>query len=344
MSHVLITIQADAQRLDIAAPLHLTATDLLGWIEETMGPSGGVERRSLVMPDGSALDDGTCLASAGVSDGMTLRAETPRTTPAPSATNPRHVRAPDLPVPLSFTERLLVTTRALLGVIRPTGVQGARARAVSAWQWTDHGRRLAWLIGRPSTARTPIISVSGHRSAEIAEQLALAFTSTRPEPVVLVDGDPAGKLSRHLDGPDLSWKTLAQSLSDPTFGRLQRDRLFACSPAGLPMIPAAEESAEHLETVLHALSRHRAIVIVDEGASPGGAPAADHAVISTIGAAITPPGAILARWGMQASATQQDVASQVPMDGMAYRILELAAVVAGRWAMSEPRSDHGELG
>lgn len=336
MSRILVTIEAGGRCLDAALPPHLTAPDLLAWIERAMGPFHGDTPRSLLMPDGSAINDGVCVAFAGVVDGMTLRAVAPATLPQPREATPRPGGNPDLPLALSMPERLLVTARALRGQIHPPGVSGPWARAVRAWQWTDHDRRLRWLIARSPSARGQLISASGHRSAEIGEQLALAFASTRREPVVLVDGDPAGRLSRHLVESGASWAELARDLADPTLGRLERDRLFARSPAGLPLLAAAEGITEHFETVLTTLCGHGIIVIVDEGPAPQRSPVGDPSVISTIGDVTPAPGAIVAAWGSEAPAIPEDGTPHVLMDGKPSRMLELAATVAGRWAMPEP--------
>lgn len=345
MSRILVTIEAGGRRLDAAVPPHLTSVDLLAWIERTMGPFDVGPPRSLTMPDGSDIEDGACLASVGILDGMILRAVTPGTAPPPPMAQPRQPESPELPVALSTFERLLVTARALRGRAHPTGTDGPWARAVSAWQWTDHGRRLRWLIARPTAVPAPAISVSGHRSAEIGEQLALAFASTRTEPVVLVDGDPVGRLSRHVEASRASREAIARDLTDPALGRLQRDRLLACSPAGIPLVSAIEGKPEQIERVVRALSRRGAIVIVDEGPAPQESPVGDQAVISTIGPPIATTGAIIAVWGSEAAAISDAGAPHVLMDGRPFRMLELAAIVAGRWAgVGPPGSDHGELG
>ena len=344
MSRILVTIEAGGRRLDTAVPPHLTSLDLLAWIGRTMGPFDDDRPRSLTMPDGSEIEEGKCLASVGVLDGMTLRAVTPGAAPPPPEPHPRQTESPDLPAALTTFERLLVTARAVRGRAHPTGRDGPWARAVLAWRWTDHGRRLRWLITRPAAPRAPATSVSGHRSAEIAEQLALAFASTRTEPVVLVDGDPAGRLSRHVERSG-SWEAIARDLTDPALGRLQRDRLLARSPAGIPLVSAAEGITEHIEGVVRALSRGGAIVIVDEGPTPQESPVGDQAVISTFGHPITTTGAIIVAWGPGAAAISDGGARHVLMDGKPFRMLELAAIVAGRWAgVGDPNQITGSSG
>lgn len=183
MRHILVSLALGEQTIDLAIPPHLTSSDVLAWLAATGRWEEQATDPRLERSDGEVLDPDRSIEECGVLDGAILRVRSPDAAPLEVVdTASRHTVSPvSIPEPLSLAERARI-------VLRVFGARdGGWRRALEAWRWTDHERRLAWLIGRPSLTAGAIIRVTGHRSRELAGWLASAIGSVRPGSTLVVE-------------------------------------------------------------------------------------------------------------------------------------------------------------
>lgn len=144
------------------------------------------------------------LAEAGVAAGDTVQVArmVPATDPTlfdhhtTDALTPGQRALKALPARIGAPRRCTYAAAAFLGLISTPQTMDARARdrARDMWRWTDHARRLEWIIGRPRLRRTLAIGVVSFApgGADLAVQLATALASARSNRVVLIDNRPDG--------------------------------------------------------------------------------------------------------------------------------------------------------
>ncbi len=158
------------------------------------------------VPGGVRIDLSATLTQTGLSDGDTVYVTRSTHAIDPELPDPVPIRNDDasptdrtsrvIPDRLTTRQRLVALGRALVGSrVTPRALGGgAMERVTDMWRWTDHGRRLDWIIGRPRLHRTVTIGVitqtDSGASAHTAVEVATALSAARADRVILVDGDP----------------------------------------------------------------------------------------------------------------------------------------------------------
>lgn len=347
MTNVLITIETPSGSVDLSVPARVTITDLLEMLAPVVG--GHALGWTLTDQHGPPIDESATLAEAGVLDGTRL-ALTPAGAEPPAVAAPTEPEVRISPVDraarvipgrASTRERLAVAGRALIGSHRPPGAGGPVDRAVRAWEWTDHGRRLEWLLSRPRILRTVFLGVTGHRSDEVAEALADALTANRLDRVALVDGSPSAAVSRRLQHPGSGFEAVESSLRRRDLSSVERDQLFGRTCHGTLVVPrdptTHASDASSMRRLCESLTTHAGLVVIDCGTSeaPNGPmlDLCDQIVVSTTGP-IRRFGAqtIAALWGEGGLPRDGNTLAVCRVSDDLEAILELAVVVASGWA------------
>jgi hypothetical protein len=336
MTNVLITIETASGSLDLSVPARVTMTELL----EMLAPMVGVHAREWTLTNrhGPPIDETATLEEARILDGTRLALnpadpEPPTMAPQQATASPVDRAALVIPDRASNRERVAIAARALIGSHRPPGAGGPVDRAARAWEWTDHGRRLEWLLSRPRIHRTVLIGVTGHRPDEVSEALADTFTANRMDRVVLVDGGVSAAVSRRLQHSGSGFEAIESALRRRELPSVERDLLFGRTRHGtlvVPRDPATDApDGSSMNRLCESLATHAGIVVIDCGTYAGVIHLCDQIVVSTTGPAPRfPAQTIVAVWG--------DV--QLPQDGGVRvgddpeAMLELAVVVASGWA------------
>jgi hypothetical protein len=224
---------------------------------------------------GRRIEPGTNLAAAGIAPGDTLFVA--RNVTAldweRGPTQDRGCWVPPLPEHLGIFRRVTATADAFFGVSRLGDTIDAPpwARARSMWAWTDMGRRLRWLIGRPKLRRTVMIGVVsiGSGGAEVAMALAEALAAYRQDRVVLLDGEPKqGSATSMMPGRRVTVGEVARSsvALDARFG--------AVGFVGVGSVSHDECSPATYRAAIERIRHHAALVVIDCG-QIGSAPLAD---------------------------------------------------------------------
>lgn len=235
-------------------------------------------------------------------------------------------------------ERIATAVDALLGRHRLPGAGGPLDRMRQAWTWTDHGRRLEWLLTRPRIRRSILIGVLGHRSDELAESLADTLAAVRLERVALVDG--GGAITRRLAEPGAGFETIASGLQRRDVTSFERDLLFGRTRLGTLAVPAAPSTRRPddaiVRSLIDGLTSHAGLIVVDCGMPehPNAAllERCDQIVVSTTG--VVPPcerQTIVAVWRGAESGREGGPAGHHVSDDPE-SIAELAVVVAAGWS------------
>lgn len=250
-------------------------------------------------------------------------------------------RPPEIPRRLSQWERFGIASRALCGSLALPNHTGPIDRAVAAWQWTDHRRRLQWLASRPRLHRTVIVGVVGHRSDDVAQSLTTSLGQVRHDRIVLMAGQPP---FHHAVGPSTATyrlEDIESGLRDPTASSAERDALFARTDEGALFIPLERSSqppdVDSLRRLLTALASHAGVVIIDGGdtltSSPLATDACDQIIWSTTGPPRTfPAQTIVATWSDQPAACSAQPHATVQVGDGPDSMLELAVVSIAGWA------------
>jgi hypothetical protein len=204
-----------------------------------------------------------------------------------------------------------------------------------AWAWTDHERRLRWLISRPRVNRSIFIGVAGHRSDELAESLADTLAVARRERVVLVDGG-TGAITRRLRELGAGVEAVESGLRRRDISSIERDLLFGRTSSGTLAVPVAPTGpvpdAATMRRMTDSLPIHATLIVIDCGSAeqPNAAlvQRCDQLVASTTGAVpASTVQTIAAVWGEAETARDRGLYASHPIS-----VAELAVVVAGGWS------------
>lgn len=349
MSTVLVTIDTPEGALDVSMPTGVDGTRLVSILVDRLGVpvtgAGWVFRTC----DGTPIDGGATLEHHGVLDGTRLHLAPVE---AGEETRPRHHVVPPRPVaqserptrvlpePTDLTERIRLVVGAWRGSVRPRGARGRIDRARAAWVWTDHRRRLEWLLARPGMARSVVIGVVGHRSDDITTRLASVFSGTRLERVVVVDGDYEGhRLSRRATGAAVRPETVVSGMRRRDLMSVERDRLFARLGNGALIVPtdphrAAPDAGAH-RRLLDSLTGHAGIVVVDCGPSDRADATillhCDQVVDASFGRTLHHAAQTVAV-GWEDAPDAAEAFATHHLDESDTGILELAVILAGGWS------------
>lgn len=349
MTSVLITIETPDGSLDLAVPTQLTIKDLLDIVARGVAGLGDLGGWTLSRPDGTPVNASETLEAVGVLDGTRLRL-------VPAGVDQPAVHRPEAPtiraaagdrarrvVPERAPTRARVTTAisALTGRHRPPGADGPLDRMRHAWAWTDHERRLDWLLTRPRLRRCIFIGVVGHRSDEVAERLAETLDGARTERVVLIDGGMGGSITRRLREVGDGFEAIESSLRRRDVTSIERDLKFGRTKLGTLAVPidstATLPDAATMRRLCDSLPAHAGLVVVDCGSQerPNAAlvDRCDQIVSSTTG--VVPrfdAQTIAALWGdHEPDRTGGQYASH-PISDDPSSVSELAVVVAAGWS------------
>ena len=345
MTNVLITIETPAGPVDLSVPARVAITDLL----ELLAPhvDGHTPGWRLTRRHGPPIEGSETLEQAGVLDGTRLALVSGATTgppagdaaaaPAPRVAAANHA-ARAIPDRVSTHERLTIAVRALVGTLRPAGAVGPLDRAARAWEWTNHRRRLEWLLSRPRIDRPVTIGVTGHRSDEVSEALADTLTANRLERVVLVDASPSGALSRRLHHSGSGAGLVESALRRSDLSSIERQGHFGRTRRGSLAVPREHTALEPAVSCVQLLrDAPSSLTVIDCGTSE--APEAemtdlcDQIVISTTGRPrpLSAP-TIVAVWGEGRVPPRGGSSGLCHISDDLDTMLELAVVVADGWA------------
>ncbi|MDH3250322.1 MAG: EsaB/YukD family protein, partial [Acidimicrobiia bacterium] len=275
MTSVLVTVDTPDGVIDLTVPAEHTIGDILGVVAPGVG-SEDLGGWTLSEPGGRALDSTQTLEAAGVLDGTRL-CLVPSGVDQPT---PRRPVEPPLRRPVGASARLIVPDRmqsperiatavaAFLGRRRHPGARGPLDRMREAWTWTDHERRLEWLLTRPRIHRSIFIGVVGHRSDELAETLADTLARARVERVALVDGGMGGAITHRLGVLGTGFEAIASGLQRRDVTSFEQDLLFGRTRLGTLAVPAPGAHLPEDATVrglLDGLTAHAGLIVVDCG-------------------------------------------------------------------------------
>jgi hypothetical protein len=349
MTSVLITIETPDGPLDLSVPAQLTIGHLLDIVTPDRVGFGDLRGWTLGEPGGTPFDSSQTLEALGVLDGARLSL-----VPAgvdhpircrPSAPSTR-VTADDrsrrvIPGRTPTPERILIALNAFVGRHRPPGARGPVDRMRQGWAWTEHERRLDWLLTRPRILRSILIGVVGHRSDELAESLADTLAAARLERVALVDGGTAGSITRRLREVGAGFEAVESGLRRTDLTSIERDLLFGRTDLGtlaVPVDPTAPlPDAATMRRLCDTLPNHAGLIVIDCGTLelPNAAlmERCDQMVVSTTGVVPHVDGqAIGAIWGGVQLPQERNLHASHHISDDAVSIAELAVVVAAGWS------------
>lgn len=347
MTSVLITIETPDGPLDLSVPSHITIGQLLGIVAPTA--PGDLEGWTLNASGGTALDPAHTLEAAGVLDGVRLSL-------APAGADQAvHHRPPTpsirvsaidragriLPDRTPTRERVTTAISAFVGRRRPRGAHGPFDRMRQAWAWTEHERRLAWLVSRPRIHHPISIGVVGHRSDELAESLADTLETARLERTVLVDGGPGGAITRRLRELGSTFQEIESGLRRRDVTSIERDLLFGRTALGTLAVPvdpsAALPDGATMRRLCDSLTAHAGLIVMDCGPleHPNAAllERCDQVVVSTTGVIPRLDGQVIgAVWGDTEPSHERGMYAIYNICDDPVSIAELAVVVAAGWS------------
>ena len=349
MTGVLVTIDTPDGPVDLSVPPQVTIERLLAMLSTTMTGSHDLRRWTVMDERGTVIAPSSTLEEAGVLDGSRLSL-----TPAgvesqpdtPAASRSVRVSAHDrasriIPDRTPTAERILTALSALIGHHRPPDSHGPLDRMRRAWAWTDHGRRLEWLLTRPRIRRSVFIGVVGHRSDELAEGLADAMSASRLERVVLVDGGGAAAISRRVREAGEGLETIESGLRRRDVTSIERDLLFGRTDRGTLVAPTDPSTpppdAATMRRLFDSLPAHAGLIVIDCGTleTPNAAllERCDQIVVSSTGAIPRfEVQAIAATWGGDGPNPDRDLYASRQVSDDPTSVTELAVVVASGWA------------
>lgn len=348
MTSLLVTVETPGGSLDLAIPAHLTIEDLLETMAQGMASLGDLREWTLCERGGTPIDPSQTLEAAGVLDGARLslvpigadqpsdRTPTERSVRVAVGDRARRV----VPERTPTAERISTALNALVGRHRPPEARGPLDRMRQAWAWTEHQRRLDWLITRPRLRRGIFIGVAGHRSDEVAERLADTLDRVRTERVVLVDGGVGGSISRRLRETGAGLEAIEAILRRRNVTSIERDLVFGRTNLGtlaVPVDPSAPlADAEIMRRLCESLPAHAGLVVIDCGPHDRLNAAlierCDQLVSSTMGSTeCFAVQTIAAVWGDELG-TIGDAYASHPISTDPSSVAELAVVVAAGWA------------
>jgi hypothetical protein len=238
-------------------------------------------------------------------------------------------------------ERVTTALSALVGRQRPSGAHGPFDRMRRAWVWTEHERRLNWLITRPRIHRPISIGVVGHRSDELAESLADTLEAARLERIVLVDGSSGGAITRRLREIGSTFQEIESGLRRRDVTSIERDLLFGRTALGTLAVPvdasAPLPDGATMRRLCDSLVTHAGLVVMDCGPldHPNAAllERCDQLVVSTTGVIPRLDGQIIvAVWGDTEPSREGGLYAIHNISDDSVSIAELAVVVAAGWS------------
>ena len=345
MTNVLITIETPSGPMDLSVPARVTITELLAILAPVV-ESHPVEW-ALTDPHGVPLDPAATIEDTQILDGTRLTLA-PANAGPPVDDTPPAVRispvdraARVIPDRSSTRERVAITARALLASHSPAGAGGLIDRGARAWRWTDHERRLEWLLSRPKLRRTVFIGVTGHRHDDVAGSLADALTANRRDRVVLVDASTSAAVTRRLLHSGSGFAAIESCLQRGDVPGVERDLLFGRTRHGTLVVPRdltrARPDGSTMERLSDSLATHARLVVNDCGPSTDPTRSmidrCDQVVLSTTGP--TPrfsAQTIVAVWGEGPLPRDGDHMATCRVADSPESMLELALVVASGWA------------
>jgi hypothetical protein len=209
-----------------------------------------------------------------------------------------------------------------------------------AWTWTDHERRLEWLLTRPRIHRSIFIGVVGHRSDELAETLADTLARARVERVTLVDGSMGGAITHRLGALGTGFEAIASGLQRRDATSFERDLLFGRTRLGTLAVPAPGARLPEDATVrrlLDGLTAHAGLIVADCGTlehqNAQLIERCDQIIMSTTG--VAPPcgrQTIGAIWADVELSQEHGLHASHHVSDDPESIAELAVVVAAGWS------------
>jgi hypothetical protein len=349
MTSLLITIETPQGPLDLSVPAQVTVGQLLGMVAPGVGGTGDFRGWTLSRPGGAALDTTQTLEAAGVLDGVRLflaplgvdsQTHSPPVAPSTRVSagdRARRVIPDRTPTP----ERITTALAAFVGRHRPPEAHGPFDRMRQAWAWTEHERRLTWLLTRPRIRRSVIIGVVGHRSDELAESLADTLATARLERVALIDGGTAGAITRRLRDVGAGVEAIESGLRRRDVTSIERDLLFGRTDRGTLVVPvdpsAPLPDAATMRRLCDSLTVHAGLVVMDCGTveHPNAAllERCDQVVVSTTGVVPHLDGQTIgAVWGDVELENERGLHASHRISDDPVDIAELAVVVAAGWS------------
>ncbi len=349
MTSVLITVETPDGPLDLSVPAQLTIGSLLAMVGPEATGLGDVRGWTLSEPGGAPLDSSQTLETAGVLDGVRLSLvpagvdhQIHHRPVAPSTRVSADERARRvIPDRTPTSTRITMALAAFVGRHRPPGAHGPLDRMRQAWAWTEHERRLDWLLTRPRIHRSIFIGVVGHRSDELAESLADTLTAARLERVALVDGGTGGAVTRRLRAAGAGIEAIESGLRRRDVTSIERDLLFGRTQFGTLAIPVDPSTplpdAATMRRLCDSLTAHAGLIVVDCGTleQPNAAllERCDQIVVSTTGAVPHLDGqAIGAIWGGAELTQERGLFASHHISDDRVSVTELAVIVAAGWS------------
>jgi hypothetical protein len=349
MTGVLVTIDTPDGPRDLSVPAQVTIEGLLEMLSPTVSGSSGLRGWTLMDEHGTVITPSSSLEEAGVLDGTRLAlapAGVARQTGAPPASPSVRVAAHDranrvIPDRTPKAGRVLTALSALIGRHRPPHSHGPLDRMRRAWEWTDHGRRLEWLLTRPRIRRSVFVGVVGHRSDELAERLADTVAASRLERVVLVDSSGTAAISRRLRVRGAGLETIESGLRRRDITSIERDLLFGRTNRGTLVVPTDPShpppAAATMRRLCDSLRAHAGLIVVDCGTpeTPNAAllESCDQIVVSSTGAMPRfEVQTIAATWGGDEPPPDRDLYASRQVSDDPTSVTELAVVVASGWS------------
>jgi hypothetical protein len=344
VTSVLVTIETPDGPLDLAVPADLTIGRLVDIVTSGLQADGSW---TLCEPGTAPLDPSQTLETAGVLDGVRLslvpvgvgravRREPPETSARVSADERKII-----PDRTPTAARAVIALQAFVGRHRPPGANGPADRMRQAWTWTEHERRLEWLLTRPRIRRSIFIGVVGHRSDELAESLADTLSAARLERVVLVDGGIGGSITRRLRDLGAGFDAIESGLRSRDVTSIERDLLFGRTDLGTLAVPVDPSTplpdTATMRGLCDALPAHAGLIVLDCGTleRPNAALAerCDQMVVSTTGVVPhTDRQAIGAIWGDGEPTHAHTLHAHHHISDDPVTITELAVIIAAGWS------------